>query len=61
MLATHTLIFALGAFFLSLPQTIQVHGGLVQSQSLAFPPEVDAPGNLIRIKQIFTESYAVYE
>ena len=58
MLATHTLLFALGAF-LSLPQTIL--GGLVQSQTLAFPPDIDATANLKNIKQIFTDSYAVYE
>jgi mannosyl-oligosaccharide alpha-1,2-mannosidase len=58
MLATHTLVFALGAF-LSLPQTIL--GGLVQSQSLVFPPEIDATANLDNIRQIFTDSYAVYK
>ena len=58
MLATHTLVFAFGAF-LSFPHTIL--GGLVQSQSLSFPPEVDAPGNQDRIKQIFTDSYGIYE
>jgi len=58
MLAIHTLVFALGAF-LSLPQTIL--GGLVQSQSLEFPPEIDATANQDTIKQIFTDSYAVYK
>ena len=56
MLATHTLVFALGAF-LSLPQTIL--GGLVQSQKLVLP--ADASANRDRVKQIFTESYALYE
>jgi len=58
MLAIHTLVFALGAF-LSLPQTIL--GGLVQSQNLNFPPEIDATANLNNIKQIFADSYAVYK
>ena len=58
MLATHTLVFALGAF-LSLPQTIL--GGLVQSQNLVFPSEIDVTANLNTVKQIFTDSYAVYK
>lgn len=58
MLATHTFVFALGAF-LSLPQTIL--GGLVQSQSLVFPPQIDTTANQNTLRQIFTDSYAVYK
>ena len=58
MLATHTFVFALGAF-LSLPQTIL--GGLVQSQTLVFPPQIDATANQNTLRQIFTDSYAVYK
>jgi len=58
MLATHTFVFALGAF-LSLPQTIL--GGLVQSPSLAFPPQINAADCKNTVKQIFTDSYGVYK
>jgi mannosyl-oligosaccharide alpha-1,2-mannosidase len=58
MLATYTLVFALGAF-LSLPPTILA--GLVQSPFLEFPPQIDATANQNNIRQIFTESYAVYK
>jgi mannosyl-oligosaccharide alpha-1,2-mannosidase len=56
MLATHTLVFALGAF-LSLPQTI--FGGLVQNQNLVLPS--DATVNKDTVKKLFTDSYSVYK
>ena len=58
MLATHTLVFALGAF-LSLPQTILC--GPVQDPSLAFPPQINTADYKNTVKQIFTDSYGVYQ
>ena len=58
MLATHTLVFALGAF-LSLPQITL--GGLVQVPNLALPSSSNAAANQNAIRQIFTDSYAVYQ
>lgn len=56
MLAIHTLVFALGAF-LSLPQTTL--GGPVQCQNLVL--SADAEQNKKTVKQLFTDSYAVYK
>jgi len=58
MLATHTFVFALGAF-LSLPQSIL--GGLVQNQHLEFPSPANATTYRDAVKKIFTDSYGVYQ